>query len=85
MEKLRSMFLPAFTIALLGALISYSVLTLIVAGTFIEQIFPIVCVVLYAVMSFVLDKVPYVKERIWMKPLIMVAVAVVLVLLLVLL
>ncbi len=85
MEKVRNTLLPAFTIALLGALISFWALTAFAAGTPIKQGFPLLCVVLYAVMSFVLDKVSYVKERVWMKPFILVGVAAVILLLLILL
>ncbi|MBE5878101.1 MAG: hypothetical protein E7290_14605 [Lachnospiraceae bacterium] len=85
MEKFRNILLPAFTIALLGALISFWILTMLVSGAPVKQGFPLICVVLYTVLSFVLDKVAYVKERVWMKPLILVGVAAVLLLLLILL
>lgn len=85
MEKVRNTLLPAFTIALLGALISFWALTVFTTATPIKQGFPLLCVVLYAVMSFVLDKVAYVKERIWMKPVIMIGLAALVLLLLILL
>ncbi len=85
MEKFRNILLPAFTIALLGALISFWVLTAFVAATPLKQGVPLICVILYTILSFVLDKVSCVRERVWMKPLILVGVATVILLLLILL
>lgn len=85
MKKFRNMLLPSLTIALVGALISFLVLTLLAAGTAFKQGFPIICVVFYVILDFILDKLACVKERIWLKPVILFGVAAVILLLLILL
>lgn len=85
MDKIRNTLVPAYRFVVIGVLLSFLVLTVLLAGGHpLKQGFPIIGVVLYTILSLVVDKVSYVRERVWMKPLILLGVAVVLLLLLIL-
>ncbi len=85
MRKIQNMLLPSLKAALLGALISFLILTTLSAGNIFKQCFPAICLIFFMILDFVLDKLAYVKEHIWLKPVILVGVAAVLLMLLILL